>query len=129
METILRTALIEWLRADPGLQEGLNGIHEEAPASASLPFVQIAASASADWSTKDRLGREIRIAIELHGRGDDATETGAMARMIEQRIAALPPALPGCRIANITFLRARAEQRAGHRRAVLIEHRFRLIEN
>lgn len=129
METTLRAALIAWLRADPALPDMLNDIHEEAPPAASLPWLQIAASASADWSMKDRRGREIRIAIELHARGDDPAETGAMARAIEQRIAAMPPALPGCRIANIIFLRARAEQRAGHRRAVLIEHRFRLIED
>ena len=127
MESELRSALIEWLRADPALADRLNAVTEEAPSRASPPWMGIAASMSADWSTKDRKGREVRVALELQGRGDDPASAAEAVRAIEARVEALPRAQDGFAVANATFLRARAEQRAGNRRAVLLEYRFRVL--
>ena len=127
MESELRSALIEWLRVDPVLAGMLNAVVEEAPSRASPPWLGIAASASADWSTKDRKGREVRVALELHGRGDDPAAAAAMARAIEGRVEALPRGQAGFEVVGTTFLRARAEQRAGNVRAVLLEYRFRVV--
>ena len=124
MEPLLRTALLEWLRAAPAPLDQLSAIEEEAPARTTAPWLAIAASASTDWSTKDRDGREVRIALELHSRGPD---DAALAQAIEQRIAALAPAQPAFDIASIQFLRARSERRANSSRATLIEYRFRCL--
>ena len=124
METLLRAALLEWLRAAPAPLDQLSAIEEEVPARATAPWLAIAASASTDWSTKDRVGREVRVALELHSPGpDDAALTAA----IEQRIAALPLAQPGFEVASIQFLRARSERRGAGARATLIEYRFRCL--
>src|SRR5690606_33027273 len=72
MESELRAALIAWLRADAVLANLVNTVSEEAPARASPPWLASAASASADWSTKDRRGREVRAAFERRLRGGDA---------------------------------------------------------
>lgn len=128
MEVLLRNSLIAWLRADPALAQ-LNIVAEEAPLSASPPWLGIAASASADWSTKERRGREVRIALELHFRGQAADSAAALVRAVEARIEALPRAQPGFAVAGIAFLRARAEQRPRHMRAVLMEYRFRCLED
>jgi hypothetical protein len=128
METELRAVLIAWLQSDAELMSRLNAVTEEAPSRTSAPWLGIAASASADWSTKDRAGREIRVALELHCRGDDPGTAAATARAIEARVEALPRAQAGFDVASTTFLRARAEQRPGNGRAVLIEYRFRVIE-
>ena len=127
MESELRAALIDWLHADPALAGRLNSIVEEAPSRVAPPWLAIAASASADWSTKDRKGREVRVALELQGRGDDPASAAEAVRAIEARVEALPRAQDGFAVANATFLRARAEQRAGNRRAVLLEYRFRVL--
>ena len=127
METQLRAALIDWLQADAVLANLLNAVAEEAPSRAAPPWLGIAASASADWSTKDRKGREVRIAFELHCRGDDPGPAAATVQAIEARVEALPRAYDGFEIASTTFLRARAEQRAGNLRAVLLEYRFRVL--
>lgn len=127
METELRAALVEWLRADPALAT-LNSVTEEAPVTASLPWLGIAASASADWGAKGMKGREIRIALELHCRGGDPASAGALVRAVEARVEALPRAQPGFAIATALFLRARAQQRANHTRSVLLEYRFRILE-
>jgi len=127
METELRAALIAWLAVDAELMSQLNAVTEEAPSRTAPPWLGIAASASADWSTKDRAGREIRLALELHGRGDDPGTMAATARAIETRVEAMPRAQAGFDVVNIVFLRARAEQRPGNVRAVLIEYRFRVL--
>lgn len=128
METGLRSALIDWLRADPALAP-LNIVAEEAPLAASPPWLGIAASASTDWSTKERRGREVRIALELHMRGQAAGSAAGLVAAIEARIEAMPRAQPGFLIAGTAFLRARTEQRPRQMRAALLEYRFRCLES
>ena len=127
MEIPLRAALIAWLAADPALSADLNAVVEEAPLRTSLPWLAIAASASADWSCKTHMGREVRVALELHGRGDAPQAMAALASAIEARVAALPRAQAGFAVVNTHLLRTRAEQRGESRRVVLIETRFRLL--
>jgi hypothetical protein len=127
METLLRAGLIEWLRADPFLMSELNSVTEEAPVAVAPPWLGLVASASIDWSTKTRKGREVRVALELHVRGDDPATAGAVVRAIEERIESFPPTQRGFEVASVTFLRARAEQRSGNRRAMLLEYRFRIL--
>lgn len=127
MEIAMRAALIGWLQADPALNAQLNAVAEEVPARTALPWLAIAASASADWSAKDRDGREIRVALELHCRGDRPNAAASLISAIEARIATVPAAQTGFQIVTSRFLRARAEQRAANTRAVLIEYRFRVL--
>lgn len=126
MENSLRTVLIDWLRADPALAS-LNAVEEESPLSASQPWLGIAASASADWSTKDTVGREIRLALELATRGDDPLDDAAILAAVEQRIDSLPASQAGFTIINTRFLRARTSRLAGNRRANLLEFQFRIL--
>jgi hypothetical protein len=126
MEVPLRAALLAWLRADPVLA-ALNAVTEEAPARASLPWLAIAASASTDWSCKTAPGREVRVALELHCRGDTPDAAAGLVAAIEARIVALPRAQAGFSVITARFLRARAEQRGESVRAILIEYRFRLL--
>ncbi len=127
MEVPLRAALLAWLAADPALSGQLNAIVEEAPSRTALPWLAVAASASADWSAKDVSGREVRIALELHCRGDQPGSAAALVAAIEARVASLPAAQGTFRVVSTSFLRARAEQRGANTRAVLIEYRFRLL--
>ena len=128
MENDLRAALIGWLQGGPEPLDGLNAVTEEAPSTGSPPWLGIAASASADWSTKDRKGREIRVALELHTRREDPAEDGALVRAIDRRVEALPQVQDGFELASVQFLRARAERRPRNTRAVLMEYRFRCFE-
>ena len=127
MEIPLRAALIAWLAADAAIAETLNAVTEEAPSRTALPWLAVAASASTDWSCKSHAGREVRVALELHCRGDTPGDAAALVRAIEQRVEALPRALGGFTVATIQVLRARAEQRSESRRAVLLEYRFRCL--
>ncbi|MEE4154462.1 MAG: DUF3168 domain-containing protein [Erythrobacter sp.] len=126
MENTLRQYLIEWLRNDPALA-GINSIEEETPLSASPPWLGISASASSDWGTKDRPGREIRLALELETRIDDAGADGPLIAAIEQRVLGLPPFHENLEVASIRFMRARSEARADNLRGALLEFRIRLF--
>lgn len=126
MENELRAALIAWLRSDPALA-GINAMEEESPLSASPPWLGIAASASIDWGTKDRTGRETRIALELETRNDQTGGDAALLAAIERRVLALPPFQTGFELASIRFLRSRSEARDDNRRAALLEFRFRIL--
>lgn len=127
MEIPVRAALLDWLAADPALSGELNAIVEEAPSRTSLPWLAVAASASQDWSTKTQAGREVRVALELHCRGDRPDAAAGLVAAIEQRMASLPSAQAGFAVITAQFLRARAEQRGESRRAILIEYRFRVL--
>jgi hypothetical protein len=126
MENALRAALIAWLRSDPALA-GINAIEEESPLSTSPPWLGIAASASIDWGTKDRVGRETRIALELETRTDLTDGDAALLAAIERRVLTLPILHPGFEVASIRFLRSRSEARDDNRRAALLEFRFRIL--
>ncbi|MFC3213577.1 DUF3168 domain-containing protein [Novosphingobium panipatense] len=127
MEIALRAALVAWLAADPFLAGNLNAIVEEAPSRTSLPWLALASSASVDWSCTSARGREVRLALELHCRGDAPPAAGDLVSLIEARIESLPRDQTSFRIVTIQFLWARAEQRPQNRRAMLLEYRFRLL--
>lgn len=129
MESSLRAALLSWLAGDPVLSAQLNAISEEAPSRTSLPWLAIAASASADWSTKTQTGREVRIAIELHCRGDQPGAAAGLVAAIEQRVASLPGSQAGFSVIAAQFLRGRTEQRAESERTILLEYRFRILSS
>ena len=128
MEIELRKAAIAWLREDPALSD-LNAVEEESPLSAAAPWLGIAASGSVDWSTKDRRGREVRLAFELTTDSDETTSQSAFVAAIEQRLSQLPAAQTDFELINSQFLRARSERRTNNRRATLLEYRFRLLAN
>lgn len=128
MEIAFRAALMAWLRADPILADMLNSIEDDGPVAASPPHLALVASAGTDWSIKTARGREIRLALELAGRGDDPAQTAVLAQRVEQRIATLAPQQAGYRIVVTQFLRSRVERRRRGLRAVLLEYRFTLIE-
>jgi len=127
METALRAALIGWLATDSSLSAELNSVTEEAPAKAALPWLAIAASASTNWGAKERAGREVRIALELHCRGDQPDTAATLVRALEDRIRSMPEQQEGFEIASCLFLRARTEQRVRNTRSILTEYRFRVL--
>lgn len=128
METAFRRDLLAWLAGDPELTAEVNAMSEESPASAPPPpWLGIAASASREWGAKGAPGREVRVALELVLRGDDAEPVAALADALERRVATMPAAQSGYRLVVTQFLRSRAERRPGNLRAVLMEYRFLIL--
>lgn len=129
MEIALRAALLDWLRNAPAPIAELNLVDEQETARAAMPWLALVASASADWSAKDRQGREIRVAFELNHRGDQVAVLADTVAAIEDRMLSVPPAQNGFTVITTRFLRARSERRANNVRATLVEFAFRCLGN
>ena len=125
MEVLLRSALINWLAASTTLAPLLNSVTEEAPSRASVPWLALAASAATDGRTKTEVGRETRIALELHCRGDQPDSAATLVAAVDGAVTSLPRGQAGFTVTSIQFLRSRAEQRPDNARAILLEYRFR----
>lgn len=129
MEIPFRAALVDWLATDPALSAALNAVVEEAPLRTALPWLALTASASTNWGTKTLAGREIRVALELNFRSDDPLGGAALVAAIEARVESLPAdqSAAGFRLASISLLKARAEQRSEALRVVVLEYRARVM--
>lgn len=128
METALRAALLDHLRADAALMEAINLVDEAGIERASAPWLALVASAAIDWSTKTQAGREVRIAFELRLHGDDPPTGAQIAAQVDARVLSLPAAQSGFRVASAQFLRGQTQRRERNVRAILREYRFRILE-
>lgn len=127
METALRAALLDHLRADAALMDAINLVDEAEIERASTPWLAMVASAAIDWSTKTHAGREVRVALELRMHGDDPATGANIAGQVDARVLSLPADQTGFRVVGAHFLRSRAERRERNARAILREYRFRLL--
>lgn len=129
MEIPFRAVLIDWLASDAALSAALNAVVEEAPLRTALPWLALTTSASTNWGTKTLAGREIRVALELNFRSDDPLGGAALVSAIEARVESLPAdqSVAGFRVASLSLLRARAEQRGEALRVVVLEYRARVM--
>lgn len=86
-EGALRARALELLSRDEALAGIVHGIFDGTPPRASAPYVTVGAAEGADWGTKDRPGREVRLTLTLVGVGS-ASDDRAAAR-VEAVVAAL----------------------------------------
>lgn len=125
----LRAALLAALRGEPAVAARVNAVAEGEPVQATPPVALVQDLASVDWGTKDRAGREIRVAVIVRDAGDTPARAGEIADAIEQAVAGMPRDLPGWRIASVVMIRARTGAEARGRWSASVEHRFRLLAN
>lgn len=93
---------------------------------ATAPYAELGELLSADWSTKDALGRELRSLVTIRDTGDAPARLHDLADDAAAAIAAISPALPPWHIASLVLVRQRLmRERTGW--AALIEHRARLL--
>ncbi|WP_187335285.1 tail completion protein gp17 [Novosphingopyxis iocasae] len=123
--TLLREAALAALRADPLLSARLNGVYDSVPPGAQPPFTYLPDILSVDWGTKTARGRELRLGVMVEA--PEAKALPDLADAAEAAILALPPDLPGWRIASCVYLRSLASDEGKQRRR-LIEFRVRMLE-
>lgn len=110
---------------------GLNRVEPGASVRASEPYATIEPLVASDWGTKDRAGRELRVAVTVRDLAERAERLHLLAGAVEAAVMALPAVIPdadgGWRIASIAFLRSRtASEKAGNWAATL-EWRLRVL--
>lgn len=99
--------VIDFLTGDAVLVAQVNGIFHRPPAQIAAPYVLLDDVLATDWSTKDRAGREVRLAFIIRDGSDDAQPIAAIAAALEARLAALPGDGPGLRLVSLTPMRSR----------------------
>lgn len=124
-EAEFHRAMIAAIRHAPGL--ALGGVFEGPAPKATPPYAEIGELLSTDWSTKDRIGRELRSLIQLRERAETAVPVHTRAAAIDTAIRAIDPALTGWRIASLVLVRSRIVRGGVGEWTALIEHRARLL--
>lgn len=106
---------------------GVNGVWEGAGVSAAVPFVLLGDVVASDWSTKDAMGRELRVAVTVRDRGDSPVRASELAAAVEAAVAGLPRELDGWRVASVVLLRSSVVASGKGQWAAMVDHRVRVL--
>ncbi|QDZ08679.1 DUF3168 domain-containing protein [Sphingomonas panacisoli] len=124
-ESVLAEAVLVALAAALGDQ--LNGVFDGPPVKASAPWVELGPLIAADWSTKDKSGREVRLALTVRDRADRPARTHALAAAAGGAVEAVPRDLSGWRIASLAFVRARVTGDRPGEWSASVEYQIKLL--
>ena len=86
-EQAVRARALALLSNDEELAGLVHGIFDGIPPRVSAPYVSVGAADGADWGTKDRAGREVRLTLALIG-AESAADDRAVKR-VEMAVAGL----------------------------------------
>jgi hypothetical protein len=106
--------------------EGL-GVYDGPPVQAAMPYAFIEAGPESDWGHKGGAGREVRIAVLVHDKGEKPVRLrGAMAAA-ESALAALGGSLDGWQLVTLHLLRSRMARNAKGVWTGMVEYRARML--
>jgi hypothetical protein len=124
--TALRTAAASALRSISSL-----AIYEGPPLQAATPYAVVEAGAETDWGHKSGSGRELRLAVTIHDRGERPALLDGMIEEAEAVLASLGGNVGGWRLVTFRFVRSRmAPPPAGSPNglwSVLLDYRARML--
>lgn len=104
-EQTVRAKALALLAGDAALVALVHGVFDGTPVRVSAPYVSVGAAEGADWGTKDKPGREVRLTVVLVGVGA-AIEDVAAAR-IDAVVAGLRGAADGWSVVSARVVRTR----------------------
>ena len=104
-ESVLAAAVLAAL--GDALGDQVNGVFDGPAVKASAPWVELGPLVAADWSTKDKAGREVRLVLTVRDRAERAARTHALAAAAGGAVEEIARDLDGWRIASLWFVRAR----------------------
>lgn len=126
LEQDFARAAIDWLACDAALMAQVNGVFHRSPARIAAPYVLLDDVLATDWGTKDRAGREARLAFTVRDGSDDAAPVSAIASVLEARLLTMPRTGTGYRLVSLVPLRSRTV-RTGDLWLVTLDYRARLL--
>lgn len=127
LEQDFAIAAVQWLAGDTTLLAQVNGVFHRMPARIAAPFVVLEDVLATDWSTKDRPGREARLAFAVRDGSDDAAPVASIAAALDAKLGAMPRSGEGYRLVSLTPLRSRT-LRIDPLWVVTLDYRARLLQ-
>ena len=124
-ETVLTDAVLAGVR--DALGDQVNGVFDGPAVKASAPWIELGPVVAADWSTKDKAGREVRLVLTVRDRADAPARTHTLAATVGGAVEAVPRDLNGWRIASCVFVRARVAGSRPGEWAATVEYQVRLL--
>ena len=121
-------ALVEAALAALRTVEGLNAVSDGPPLTGAFPYAIVEAGPESDWSHKSGEGRELRLAIFAHDKGESPKRLREIAARIEVAAAGIGPDLAGWRLVNLVFLRGTMLRSADAAWSAAIDYRARLLK-
>lgn len=125
-EIALSDALLVALTDHAPLAEAVNGISTAPAIRATIPYAELGAITSRDWSTKTEVGRELRFSVSLFDQDEEAERLAALMAEAETAIAATPRDLADWQIVSCIFLRGRID-RSRNPWVGILDYRARLL--
>ena len=126
LEQDFALAAIDWLAGDPALMAQVNGVFHRAPTRIATPYLLLDDVLATDWGTKDKPGREVRMAFSIRDASQDAHAVSAIAQALEVRLMAMPRDGTGYRLVSLHPLRSRTV-RIGEIWLATLDYRARLL--
>lgn len=127
IETDLRRLVLAHLGSDPALAAQCQAFHEEMPRAATPPDLAMGPSTSSEWRAGAMDGREVRLLLIARAAGDGPQAAGALAAMVEARMAELPSdcADPALHLASVLLIRTRVERLNNRLWSAQLDYRIR----
>jgi hypothetical protein len=123
----IRDALIEALRADATLTAQVNRVYDGFPAKATPPALIVGECIGADWGTKDRPGRELRIGLTIEDDIETPTRIGGIMASADAAVQALPSPVAGWEIGSLRLVRSRLLRNNRGLWSALLDYRIRVL--
>lgn len=122
----VRTALATALKGRAEFS-GVEGLRRDT-APGALPQARVEADVAADWSTKDRDGRELRTAVTIRVARGQAMRLPMMVAAAEAVGTALSGTIDGWSVGSAVLIRARSVDAPDGTRIATVEHRVRVLQ-
>lgn len=104
-EQAVRAKALALLAGDAELAALVHGVFDGTPSRVSAPYVSVGVAEGADWGTKDRAGREVRLTLALVGVGSAVDDVAA--GRIDAVIAGLRGLAGGWSVVSARVVRTR----------------------
>lgn len=130
-EGAVHAAMLRVLRCAGPLRAMLNGVRDGPGGMASAPYAEIGECLGGDWGAKGMEGREVRIGLTLHDRGESAGRLGEMMALADAALRG-PEGLEatvggGWRAATVALIRSRIVRRREEGWTATMDYRVRVV--
>lgn len=125
--TVMQAAIIAAVEAHAPLTDEISGIYDGPPPKAAFPYISVGSFMASDWGMKDRIGREIRLALTMWDNGEEPARLHRLIGEVETVLTELPRDVSGWQIASNVFLRSFIARDPAGPWAGMVEQRVRLL--